>query len=256
MSHSPLSEPFIYSIIGLVFGIYIFIKSFGWRGRKNLIENTPTSKIRSLAMGLVEVYGEVVPAKGSMLKSPFTSSDCVYYMYKVEELRRSKRSSHWVTINQGFEGKNFFLKDDTGIVLVDPKGAEVEIPPDTTIQSGWGKDPPKQVLDFLNTKGISHEGFLGIGNKTMRFIEYYIEAGDKLCIMGTAGDNPFVEGSAEHTANIMIQKGQNEKIFYISDKPEKEILKSLGWKVWIGTFGGAALIVVFLVLIMRMLNAL
>jgi hypothetical protein len=47
----------------------------------------------------------------------------------------------------------------------------------------------------------------------MKFNEWFIALKDKLYIMGTAGDNPFVEEATEteHSADIMIQKGKNEK---------------------------------------------
>ena len=51
-----------------------------------LINNTPTSKIRSVAMGLVEIKGSVV-AKDT-LKTPFSNQDCIYYEYEVREYRR------------------------------------------------------------------------------------------------------------------------------------------------------------------------
>lgn len=255
MPHSPLSEPFIYSIIGLVFGIYIFIKSFGWRGRKNLIENTPTSKIRSLAMGLVEVYGQIGLAKGELLKTPFSGANCVYYRYDIQRWQQSKHGGHWVSVKKGSAGTPFFLKDETGAVLVDPAGAEVEIPLDRAFESGRGKDLPQIAIDFMEANGVHHENFLGMDRK-MRVEEYCISPGDTLYVMGTAGDNPFAEAAAEHTADIMIQKGRNEKIFYISDKPEKEILKRLKWKVWGGAFGGIAVIAICLFLMMGMLHAL
>ena len=40
-------------------------------------------------MGLVEIYGEVIPSKGHLLKSPFSNHDCVYYKYEIQELRRN-----------------------------------------------------------------------------------------------------------------------------------------------------------------------
>ena len=61
--------------------------------------------------------------------------------------------------------------------------------------------------------------------------------------MGTAGDNPYIEdaSTAQGTKDIMIQKGKNDNIFYISDKSEKNILRKLKWKVIGGVFGGGAL---------------
>ncbi|MBW2968259.1 hypothetical protein KY362_07270, partial [Candidatus Woesearchaeota archaeon] len=73
---------FLYLVIGFGFGIYLFIKGFSWFRLKRMVENIPTSKIRSLAMGLVEIYGSVVLFEDKVLKSPFTGKDCVYYKYK------------------------------------------------------------------------------------------------------------------------------------------------------------------------------
>ena len=64
----------------------------------------------------------------------------------------------------------------------------------------------------------------------MRFTEYCILPGSKIYILGTAGDNPFMEeGWAQFgIEDVMIQKDEN--IYYISDKSEKEILAHLKWK--------------------------
>jgi hypothetical protein len=240
---------FAASLVALVFGLYSFMQGFKWLKRKRLIEDIPTSKIRSIAMGLVEVFGEVVPAK-RILKSPFSNNDCVYYKYTIEEYRTSGKSSRWIIVDDGEEGTYFHLKDDTGSVLVDPKGAEVDIPLDSEFKSGFGTDPPEQVKQFLRSRGISFEGFLGV-NKTMRFREYFIAPKDKLYIMGTAGDNPFVKEASEQagTEDVMIQK--DEGIYYISDRSEKELLSSMKWKSISGIFGGGLLIIgsLFVILI-------
>lgn len=237
-----MSDLFTASFIGFFFGLVIFVKGLLWFRQKRLIENTPTSKIRSLAMGLVEIYGQVVPA-GQILKGPFSGKECVYYKYAIEEYRQQGKSSRWVTVKKGEERTNFYLKDETGGVLVDPRGAGIELSKDYEFGSGWSKDPPQSVLDFLEREGLKHEGFFGF-NKQMRFREYDIAPGDRLYVMGTAGDNPFVEDSKakEHVEDIMIQKGSFDKFYFISDKPEKELLRSLRWKSLGGMFGGIALV--------------
>jgi len=233
---------FFYSVVGFFAGIAVFVLGLVWLRRRMLIENTPTSKVRSLAMGLVEIYGQVVQA-GQILKGPFSGNDCVYYKYAIEEYRQQGKSSRWVTVKKGEERVNFYLKDGTGRVLVDPRGADIELSKDYEFGSGWGKDPPQKLLDFLEREGLKHEGFFGF-NKQMRFREYDIAPGDRLYVMGTAGDNPFVEeGSAkEHVEDVMIQKGSFDKFYFISDKPEKEIVSELRWKSLAGIFGGIALI--------------
>jgi hypothetical protein len=234
-------EVFFYAIAGFCGGIVIFVLGLIWFRQRRMIENIPTSKIRSLAMGLAEIYGQVVKDK-LLLKGPFSGDDCVYYKYQIQELRHTKNSSYWATIKKGEERVNFYIKDATGSVLVDPKGANIDILKDYEFGSGWGNDPPQQVLRFLEENGVRHESFFGM-NKQMRFIESSIEPGDKLYVLGTAGDNPFFEeATAKHGhEDIMMQKGRFERFYYISDKAEKDILNRLRWKALGGIFGGIAL---------------
>ncbi|MBW2999104.1 E3 ubiquitin ligase family protein [Candidatus Woesearchaeota archaeon] len=241
----------LYSIAGFMVGIVLFIKGFKWLKQKRMIENIPTSKIRSLAMGLVEIFGEVFPAEKKVLKSPFSNKDCVYYKYKVEEYRRSGKHSRWVTLKKDEDRVHFFLKDNTGKVLVDSTGANVEIPKDFQFRSSLGKDPPLAVKNFLKKQNMNFESLFGM-NKTMRYTEYFIAPKDKLYILGTADDNPFVEEATakESVEDIMIKKGKHEKFYYISDRHETEILKKFKWKVAGGIFGGGFLSVFCFIVIL------
>ncbi|MBI2136085.1 hypothetical protein HYU06_03370 [Candidatus Woesearchaeota archaeon] len=238
----------IYSVFGFIFGIYLFFKGFEWLKLKRMVENMPTSKIRSLAMGLVEIYGEVVPAKGHLLKSPFSAHDCVYYKYEIQELRRSKRLTYWATIKSGKKGAYFFLKDNTGQVLTNPADAEIDIPLDFESQTLNSKNN-LLLKAFFKSINFSDAGFLGSG-RTLKYLEYYIAPKDKLYIMGTAGDNPFVEEGTGiyNAADIMIQKG-SDQIYYISDSNEKDLVAKLKRKTFGGLFGGAALSLVCLSII-------
>jgi hypothetical protein len=240
---------FAAGVVFFVIGILIFISGLTAFKMKRLIENIPTSKIRSIAMGLVEINGKTIAKK--LLKSPFSKKNCVYYRYTIEEYRRSRKNSRWVTIKRGLDGVPFILKDNTGTVLVEPKGAKVDIPKDFEFRSGFRKDPPIAIKQFLKSSNLKFESFIGV-NRTMRYREYFIAPNDNLYIIGTAGDNPFVkEASAkEGTEDIMIQKGKNEKFYYISDKAEKDVVKSFKFKTFGGLFGGAALIILGLVVIL------
>lgn len=224
-------------VIGFFVGLFLFYKGFGWMREKNIIQNIPTSKIRSIAMGLVEVFGSVVPGE-KLLKSPLSDKECVYYKYIIQEYRNSGKNMHWITVAEGDRGARFYLKDDTGRVLVEPKGANIDIPSDFEFNSGWGRNPSSSIKKFLEKQNLGFGGF-----RQRRYREYFIAPKDNLYIMGTAGDNPLVkEGTGKRNADdIMIQKGEYEKFYYISDKPEKGVLKSLKWKAIGGIFGGGAL---------------
>jgi len=224
----------MYSITAIAFLLAFFtlggsfiiwgLLNYKW---KRLIENIPTSKIRSIAMGLVEIFGNVVSKDESLLKSPFTQNPCVYYKYKIEELRSSGKSTHWVTIKKGEENRLFFLQDDTGRVLVNATGAIIRLSKDTCYHSELGNDPPESVQQFIKSIKVDFEGFLGI-NKTMKYTEWYIAPGDNLYIIGTATDNPFVEEASveQGVEDVMITKGDHEKFYYIADKKESTVLAS------------------------------
>ena len=214
------------TIIGIIFGITMLGIGFYYLKLKILVENTPTSKIRSIAMGLVEIFGSVVPIK--LLKSPFTNKECIGYKYTIEEYKSSGKENSWQIIKQGDSRNNFYLKDDTGNVLVNLIGAQLDIPRSYFFDSGFGKDPQENIKKFLKENNMNFENFLGI-NKRMKYSEYIISPNDKLYILGTAADNPNVEeGTAvKGSEDIIIQKGKYEKIFYISANPEKELVSRL-----------------------------
>jgi hypothetical protein len=235
----------VFRIFISALGIGLFVWAIISFKNKRLIENIPTSKIRSIAMGLVEIYGEVVASIDNILKSPFSQKECVYYRYKIEEYRSSGKSSHWATIRKGTNYVYFYIKDDTGKVLVDPKDAKIDIPADNVFKSSMGKDPSHTVQQFLQKEKVKFEGaFLGI-NKTMRYTEYFIAPKDKLYILGTAADNPFVKDASttEGVEDVIIKKGKHEKFYYISDRSEKMILRRLNRIVIYGFVFGSLLII-------------
>jgi len=245
----------IFFCFGFLFGIILFWIGLSKFRRKKLIENTPTSNIRSIAMGLVEISGNVVADKKNILTSPFSKKDCVYYNYKIEEYRKSGKHSTWVTVKEECKYVYFFVEDNTGTVLVDSKDAEINVSETFKLESGFGKEPTQPLKDFLKNKDMNFKGMLGF-NKTMRFIEWAIFPKDKVYVLGTAGDNPYVEeGMAQtSTQDIMIHKDNN--IFFISNESEKEILSELGKGVYLFTLGGGAISIACLYFIMLYFNIL
>ncbi len=229
---------YLYVIVGFILGVVLFFFGFGLFSQKRLIENTPTSKIGSIAMGPAEVYGKAVSLKS--IKAPITNHDCVYYHYIVEEHVGSGKSSHWEVLKEDESSTNFYVQDKTGKVLVDPREAVVDIPQDYyTGIGGWSSVPPL-IKNFAKRYDINLGNFLGMTNQ-MRFTEFYIAPGDMIYVFGTADENPNVGVTAHSTENVIIKKGKHLKFFYISDKPEKDVLKSLSTKVYLYIIGGGLL---------------
>ena len=239
---------FVYAIAGFIAGIALFIKGLIMLKKRRFIENMPTSKVRSIAMGIVEIYGAVKPYEGRLLKSPLLQKACIYYDMMIQEMRGSGKNAHWVTIRSATDMIPFILEDETGKVLVDPKGSKVDFKKDLDYTTGFGNDYlPLTAKEYMKNNNLMSETFLGIG-KSIKCTETIISPKDMLYILGTAGKNPYVKKATALKSEdaIMIQAGNNKNSYFIADKSEKDIVKGLKWGSIAGIFGGAALSVVCL----------
>jgi len=236
-----------YALLFFGFGIAGFFWGFNRLRRKRKIENIPTSTVRGLAMGPVELVGKT--QKRINLASPLTQTPCVFYRYTVERYKRRRRSGDWVTIASGNSSFSpFELNDGTGKVLVFPQGAEVILPVDYEFRTGLGKPLPDQLLSFMEQNGLSYRSLLGA--HPLRFREWFIQENETVYVLGTASSGNPKDDLAE---GAFINQGKNE-VFIISDYSQKDLLKHLGWQAFIGVFGGAALALVALSYILFRLN--
>lgn len=102
-----------------------FVASFVFLHRTRLMENMPTSRLRSAAQGYVELEGIARLMEGPPIIAPLTGTRCVWWRFRVEEKRRTGKSDNWVTISSGASDDCFELNDGTGKCVVDPEGARV-----------------------------------------------------------------------------------------------------------------------------------
>src|SRR5208282_4672559 len=89
---------------------------------KRLLQDTPLSKVRSAAMGLVALEGVAKPRRE--IFEPVERTPCCWWSCRVEEYRSNGKSGNWVTIKDMAAQDHLYLQDETGKVLVDPRGAE------------------------------------------------------------------------------------------------------------------------------------
>lgn len=101
-----------------------FAFAFRWLRRARLIEDMPTSRIRSAAQGYVELEGTARAMAGEPVIAPLTGQPCCWYRYKVE--RRGDRGG-WRRLEHGASDALFLLEDGTGRCVVDPEGADVTL---------------------------------------------------------------------------------------------------------------------------------
>ena len=232
-----------YAGVGMFLGLILFVRGFKTMKRKKLMESLPTSKIRSLAVGVSEIHGKVLPSKSGIIKSPFSNQDCVCSRITIEESSRFSKYRHWHVVKNLVWGHNFFLEDETGQVLVDLQDAELDIPVSFEFYSGLGTSPTPRVVEFLKKNNMNHEGFLGI-NRSLRYTELIIRPRDELYVLGRVDVNPSVDGdNAEHgIENLVMQKSHNPNIYYISNRSEKQILGKINFKIIGQVVGGPLLL--------------
>jgi hypothetical protein len=182
----------IMPLLGAVGGVYLFYRGFQLLQRKRLIMNTPSSKIRSAAMGLVEVSG--LATGPYTLTAPITGAPCYYYRTMVWEWKQRDKGSSWV--KQADEGLHvpFYLDDGSARVLVDPQGAEMDIHCDFQEEFSHSLfssslEIPGSVAGFLMSHGVETMA-------KVKIEEYCIKPKNALFIMGTLASNPGISVSA------------------------------------------------------------
>ena len=157
-----------------------FFWAFYFFYRKRIIEDVPTSKIRSAAQGYVELTGIAELAGDSPIISPLTKSRCVWYSYAITE----GSGKNIRTVESGTSDDLFRLVDDTGEVVIDPEKAEVT--PNTA--DYWRGNNRKPQLGsnlrrgFFSGYGKHKSRFVGFG--TYGYNEERIHPGDKLYAIG------------------------------------------------------------------------
>ncbi|MGV6807725.1 MAG: GIDE domain-containing protein [bacterium] len=183
------------SVIGLYFA-YRYFK------RCRLIEDMPTSKVRSASQGYTELIG-FAQVQDQHLSAPLTGRDCLWWRFEIEKYQSSGKSSHWVTVEKGASDTPFFFRDTTGQCRIDPKGAEIN-PHHRSIWYGSSRRPTKAPpID-------RHSGLLSLSGMSFgrryRYTEHLIRDGDPLYALGhfqTNKNGSRLAAIEEVSANIL-----------------------------------------------------
>ena len=179
----------LWCLVGFGAGIGLFLYGFRLLQRRRLILDTPFSKIRSASMGMVEISGLAV-GPYTMI-APITARPCYYYRTLVWEWKQSGKNKNWVKVAGECMHVSFFVDDNSGRVLIDPRGADLDLHRDfeqefcnslfTTKEAA-----PVNVLNFLARHGI-------VTNNKIKVEEYCIKPKNSLFILGTLSENPGID---------------------------------------------------------------
>lgn len=191
-SADPLSflfNPVIWAMLGFPLGIYAFIRGFFLLRRKRFIQDIPRSTIRGAPLGLVEVTGK---AQGPYtIIAPLSEEDCFYYRAVIWS--KGERSG-WHKRAEESLAAPFFLDDGTGKMMVDPRGADSDLPP--LFCEEYESNAPEHLRHFLSRHAVP-SGF------PLKLEEYCIRPGDTLFAMGMLRENSGAVGSGHGDAGFL-----------------------------------------------------
>jgi E3 ubiquitin ligase len=230
----------VYATLALLGGPALFAAGFRDLRLRRLIQNTPTSRIRSMAMGLAEVNG-VIECR-SAVEAPFSGRRCAFWHV---DISTQSRRNQWTVVHRADSGHPFFLRDDTGLALVYPAGAQCKV--NFGVEEVCnGITLPEPYVSYLGTLGHKHYLWrLAV----LRFRERVLEEGTRVYVMGTAtppaqaltvsdGEAMMATGTDEWRATrlrerdqqvaAVLRSGQNDRTFIISQQSEREIALGLG----------------------------
>jgi hypothetical protein len=167
----------------------MFFYGFRLLQRRRLILDTPLSKIRSASMGMVEISGLAVGPY--TVVSPITARQCYYCRTLAWELKQEGKKKGWTQVAGECVYVPFFVDDNTGRVLLDPRGAELDLHCDFKEEfnaSFFSSSDvaPGNVNMFLSRHGI-------VTDNKIKVEEYCIKPKNSLFILGTLAENPGIE---------------------------------------------------------------
>lgn len=144
--NAPADDFWMWALVLLGLGLACGYGIFHYIRRARILEDTPTSRIRSAPQGYVEIIGKIQYLVNQPVQAPLTKIPCVWFSYEIEKKVRSYSSkgssTSWKTIDKKFSERPFQCIDETGTCMINPKDAEV-YPSQEDIWYGADKWPAK-----------------------------------------------------------------------------------------------------------------
>lgn len=243
-SNGPLAAV-IFAVIAWGGGLFGALKS--WRKYWAVVD-TPTSACAAVFVGRNEVIGRAQPHV--TLTSPVTGQSCVWFRWQLQRWKRGSRNrgGRWVNVEKRSSTAPFWLVDDTGGVLVRPRGASID-PPRTFQQrahsSGlrWSRNDLRMAT-YQGQDAVEHEraraegwpsstgtgGWLGNNDavpiaslgRNYRIREWRLDPGSSLYVLGPAGMRRDVVA-------LEFDEGHGPGELFISTRSETQVARGALW---------------------------
>jgi hypothetical protein len=213
--------------------VALCIRAGLWRlRRRRLLSDLPTTPAASVFIGLVEVEGTA--ESQSPLKSMMVQQACVLFQTVAEEhytrtrtvtetdsegrsRTRTETYTGWERVGSVEEQQPFYVKDDTGVVRVDPEGAKIDMI--TWYTEEFRKHDPEYGL-------LAAGKWVSGSNGRRRYSESGIPLHTELYIAGRARER-------EDAVAAEIASDPDAELYRITHKGEAAIARAHAW----GSFG-------------------
>jgi hypothetical protein len=205
----------IWCAIGVCAGIALFLYGFRLLQRRRLILEIPFSKIRSASIGMIEISG--LATGPYTMVAPITARPCYYYRTLVWEWKQRGKSKQWVKIAGECMHLPFFVDDNTGRLLVDPRGADLDLHRDFEQEFCDSfftpKEPvPERVRSFLARHGV-------VTKNKIKVEEFCIKPKNALFILGTLAENTGLEVTGQPVRDDLQISSVSLGTFSVSLRP-------------------------------------
>lgn len=267
---------FILLLIGFFGGLYLVYDGFNTWKLARLIQNTPTSKVRSMAVGRTELEGTVRKYERQTLP-PYIDRECVYVAWEAEKRERytdDDGDTHyrWETVAKGTEALAFTLEDETGNVLVraDEEMPDFDINADEfshTAHFDHGQMPPEEVSQYIvefrsqkaaNTETEDDGGVLDSAidtvsdlmeadnpltntRKRRRYSQTVLPIGTEIYLLGSAHPRDAGTMSDGQQDLLEVRRDGETGEFLVSDSSESELQSSYSKRGPVETAAGLVL---------------
>ena len=210
-------------------------------------------------MGMVELNGTVEQRSDTV--APFTGKPCVFWEVEISTLSgRSRGRDSWNVVHRNRSGNPFFLRDETGVAMVYPQGADVKVSFGAE-ESTCGLGVPEMYMQYMEKQGLGMRRMWAIG--AMRFRERTLEQGLRVYVLGRAHpkamarDVSFDDIAVEATGTDgwharavshvdsevrgVIRRGEQGEPYLVSQTSEAGMTLEYGIRAFGGLIGGPLL---------------
>lgn len=230
-SQAPPLVSFGLPLLGALLALVCLVFAMRAGRRRRLIDNIPTCKTTGVFIGLVELKGTAEAEQP--LSSYLAGTRCVWYAWSVDEhwsrtrtetytdskgrtRTRIRHESGWTTVADGGEEIPFFLKDDHGVIRVQPHGAKIE--PITVFSVTCGRSDPLY-------SGKGPERSVMNSDHRRRFTERAIPLHTPIYVMGQSRERDDIVAPE-------IAHDEDAPLFLISTRTERQVSSGMRWTFW------------------------